>query len=346
MKKLLTIFALAVFTLASRAPAQIRHAGQVPGDDEIRAILEHRINDEHLGNGIVVGVIDASGDRVIGYPGILAGDSVFEIGSLTKVFTALLLSDKVQHGEVKLNDPVAKYIPANVPASITLGDLATHTSGLPRMPSNFTAAHYTPQMLLDFLSAYRPPSDPDWKYSNLGYGLLGLALTPDYERTLRSRITGPLQMNSTRVQITAGDDARLAIGHDDHLMPMPASDFGALAPAAGLHSSANDLLKFLSAVLGKTKTSLDPAMAAMLNLRRSTSVAGLTNVLGWQISMPDGLEIVWKDGETPGYSSFLGYNLKAGVGVVVLSNTASERGVNDIGMYILDAASQLFRRVR
>jgi len=337
---------IAILALAAIANAQVHRARYVPGDDEIRAILQQRVEHEQQSTGIVVGVIDSSGERVVGEPGVLDGDSIFEIGSLTKVFTALLLSDMAERGEVKLSDPAAKYIPVKLPSSITLRDLATHTSGLPRMPSNFTADHYTRRMLLDFLSHYEPPSNAEWKYSNLGYGVLGLAIAPDYETALRSRITGPLQMNSTLVGIAQPDHARLAIGHDDRLMPVAASNFGALAPAAGLHSSANDLLKLLSAVLGYERTALAPALAAMLNLRRATSTPGLMNALGWQISMPDGLQIVWKDGETPGYSSFLGFNPKARVGVVVLSNTSTARGVNDIGMYILDAASQLFRRVR
>ncbi|HMD50505.1 MAG TPA: serine hydrolase domain-containing protein [Bryobacteraceae bacterium] len=328
------------------APAQIHRAHYVPGDDEIRAILQQRVEHEQQSTGVVVGVIDSSGERVIGDPGILDGDSIFEIGSLTKIFTAMLLSDMALRGEVKLGDPAAKYVPAKLPASISLQDLATHTSGLPRMPSNFAADGYTRQMLLDFLSRYEPPPNAEWKYSNLDYGVLGLAIAPDYETKLRSRITEPLEMNSTRVTLPPEDHARIAAGHDDHLTPVPASNFGALAPAAGLHSTANDLLKLLSAVLGYRRTSLAPAMTAMLNVRRATSTPGLTNALGWQISMPDGLEIVWKDGETPGYSSFLGFNAKAGVGVVVLSNTSTARGVNDIGMYILDGASQLFRRVR
>ena len=320
------------------ANAQVHRARYVPGDDEIRAILMHRVEDERLSAGIVVGVIDSLGKRVVSYPNILNGETIFEIGSLTKVFTALLLSEVVQRGEARLSDPVAKYVPVKLADSVTLAALATHTSGLPRMPSNFTPGRYTREMLLTAVSAFAPPTDPEWKYSNLGYGLLGQAIAPDFEQTLRSWITGPLEMNSTRV----------ALGPEDQLRVVRATrtDFGALAPAAGLHSTANDLLKFLSAFLGYRKTPLAPAMTAMTSVRRATSVAGLTSALGWQISMPDGFEIVWKDGETPGYSCFVGYNAKAGVGVVVLSDGSTTRGVNDIGMYILDGASQLFRRVK
>src|SRR5208283_4407870 len=118
----------------------------------------------------------------------LDGDTVFEIGSITKVFTALLLADMAQRGEVALTDPVSKYLPKGVKMpgrnghAIMLQDLATHTSGLPRLPSNMKPkdfmnpyADYTPELLYQFLSSYELPRDPGskWEYSNLGAGLLG-----------------------------------------------------------------------------------------------------------------------------------------------------------------------------
>ncbi|HTS51366.1 MAG TPA: serine hydrolase domain-containing protein [Bryobacteraceae bacterium] len=340
-----------VFAIASLAAAQVHHARYVPGDAEIHSILEQRIDGKHQSVGIVVGVIDRGGRRVVSYgnldrgdPRPLNGDTIFEIGSLTKVFTALLLTEMAQHGEVALTDPLSKYLP--VRSSITLQDLATNSSGLPRTPANLPKdranpfAGYTRQMLLASLPA---GVSPHWEYSNLGYAILGQAVAPDYERAIIARIAVPLAMSSTRITLASEEKARLAAGHDDHLAPARLSDFGALAPAAGLRSSANDLLKFLSAFLGYTKTPLAPAMAAMLDVREPTTQPGLVNALGWQISTPDALEIVWKDGATAGFTSFLGCNPRAGVGVVVLSNASTSRGVNDIGMHILDAGSPLFR---
>src|SRR5579872_3949345 len=147
---------------------------QVPSNDEIRKILMDRVGSETSGMGIVVGVIDANGRRVVSYgslarndPRKLGGDTVFEIGSMTKVFTSLLLMDMVRHGEVALTDPVSKYVPASVKMperngkKITLADLATQSSGLPRMPSNFHPADntnpyadYSVQQMYDFLSGY------------------------------------------------------------------------------------------------------------------------------------------------------------------------------------------------
>ena len=164
----------------------------------------------------MVGVIEPQGRRVVAYgslnqgdPRPLNGDTIFEIGSVTKVFTSLLLADMVQRGEVALADPVAKYLPADVKVPerggrvITLVDLSTHTSGLPRMPSNFHPkdpanpyADYTVEQLYQFLSSYQLTRDigSQFEYSNLGGGLLGQALARragmDYEALVRSRIAG------------------------------------------------------------------------------------------------------------------------------------------------------------
>src|ERR1700679_1086571 len=121
----------------------------VPTDAEIRQLLVDRIDVQHRGVGIVVGVIDAHGRRIIsrgaletGDPRPIGGDTIFEIGSMSKVFTSLLLADMVRRGEVRLDDPVVKYLPPGVvmptraDKQITLIDLATHTSGLPRLPGN------------------------------------------------------------------------------------------------------------------------------------------------------------------------------------------------------------------
>jgi serine-type D-Ala-D-Ala carboxypeptidase/endopeptidase len=169
-----------------------------PPDAEIRRILAERIDVQKQGVGIVVGIIDAHGRRVVAYGALekgdkrpLDGDTIFEIGSITKVFTALLAADMAQRGEVKLDDPIQEYLPPTVKIperggkQITLIDLATHTSGLPRMPENFRPkdpsrpyVDYTVDALYSFLSSYELRRDIGIKYvySNLGFGLLGLGL--------------------------------------------------------------------------------------------------------------------------------------------------------------------------
>src|ERR1039457_2877182 len=183
-------FYLLIFAAALR--------GQVPTDSVIREILADRIDTLHQNVGIAVGIIDANGRRFVTYgnfsvtdPRPVANDTVFEIGSTTKVFTSTILADMVQRGEVSLDDPVAKYLPAEVKMpqrggkQITLVDLATHTSGLPRMPSNFAPkdalnpyADSTVANLFQFLSAFELTRDigSQFEYSNMGVGLLGSAL--------------------------------------------------------------------------------------------------------------------------------------------------------------------------
>ena len=357
--------AVGIMLLAQSSFAQSPTTSAVPPDAEIRKILVERIDTFHQGVGMVVGVIGPTGRRVVAYGSLdkgdarpLNGDTIFEIGSATKVFTSLLLADMVQRGEVALSDPVAKFLPTDVKVperggrKITLVDLSTHTSGLPRLPSNLLPkdsanpyADYTVEQLYEFLSTYQLTRDigAQFEYSNLGGGLLGVALARragmGYEALVHTRITGPLGMNSTGITLTPEMKARLAVGHNAELKAVPNWDVPALAGAGALRSSVNDMLTFLAANLGYVKSPLGPAMASMLVVRRPTGAPGGPGEigLGWLITKPSGIEIVWHNGGTGGYRSFVGFDPKARVGVVVLSNTFTGAGVDDIGMHLLDS---------
>jgi CubicO group peptidase (beta-lactamase class C family) len=159
----------------------------------------------------------------------------------------------------------------------------------------------------------------------------------DYEALVRSRITGPLQMNSTSVTLSADQQRRLAVGHNDRLAAVPNWDLPTLAGAGALRSTANDLLTFMAANLGATPSPLAPAMSAMLTDRRPTGMPGLDVALAWHVFTRNGDEIIWHNGGTGGYRSFVGYSPRTKVGVVVLSNTSTTAGVDDIGLHVLDA---------
>ena len=333
-----------------------------PPDAEIRKILADRIDVQKQADAIVVGVIDSSGRRLIAYGGV-DGDTLFEIGSATKVFTSLLLADAVQRGEVALTDPVSKFLPAGVKVperggkKITLADLATHTSGLPRLPTNFAPkdmsnpyADYTVQQLYDFLSHYELPRDigAQYEYSNLGAGLLGHALAlrakMSYEALVRTRILDPLKMKSTAITLSDALQKRLAAGHDPRGGIARNWDVPTLAGAGALRSSANDLLEFLSAELGLTKSPLASAMIVQLATRRPSGSPTLEIALGWHIfKMPSGQEIIWHNGGTGGYRSFIAFDAKKKSGVVVLSNRFTEAGVDDIGRHLLDPTAPLLQ---
>jgi len=369
MKRKFLVLALGAILPISNVPAQSLPDSSLPPDAEIRKILVQRIDTDRQSVGIVVGVIEPKGRRVIAYGALdkddkrpLNGDTVFEIGSVTKVFTSLALADMVQRGEVALADPITRYLPADVKVpqygghAITLQDLSTQTSGLPRLPAKFSPkdpanpyADYSAENLYQFLSTYELTRDigSHYEYSNLGVGLLGHVLArragTDYEALVSSRICQPLEMTSTRIALTPEMKARLAVGHNDKLTPVPNWDFQALAGCGALRSSVNDVLAFLAANLGYTKSPLAPAMASMLKIRRPTGTPGLDIALGWHIFTGKGNEIVWHNGGTYGYRSFVGYEPKARVGVVVLSNTFTTAGIDDIGLHLLDAQRPLIR---
>jgi serine-type D-Ala-D-Ala carboxypeptidase/endopeptidase len=350
-----------ILTLAIFLPMALAMA-QLPSDSEIRQMLVDRIDAQKQAVGIVVGIVDAKGRRVVSYGSLdkddkrpLNGDTVFEIGSMTKVFTSLILMDMVQRGEVSLDDPVAKFLPAGVKVperggrKITLRDLSTQTSGLPRLPDNLHPkdprnpyADYTVEQLYQFLSGYQLTRDigEKYEYSNLAVGLLGHALARragmDYEALVRARVLKPLGMNDSGVTLSPELKARLAPGHDAALKPAANWDLPTLAGAGALRSTGNDMLTFLGANLGFLKTPLAAAMAAEVSARRPTGAPGLEIAYAWHVFTAHGKTIYWHNGGTGGYRSFMGYDPVARVGVVALSNTSTAEGVDDIGHHLLD----------
>jgi D-alanyl-D-alanine-carboxypeptidase/D-alanyl-D-alanine-endopeptidase len=258
--------------------------------DAIRASLQRRIELEKRSVGIVVGIVDEHGSRVVscgkmdnGTDQEVDGDTLFDIASITKPFTGLLLQDMIQRGEMKLDDPVQKYLPASakMPArngkQITLLHLVTHTSGLPHIAENLNPkrldqpfADYTVQELNTFLSNYQLTSDPGakFRYSSLGAGLLGhviaLKAGSDYESLVVDRICRPLKMDSTRITLTPELKSRFATGHNRFGETVPSWERQTQLGGSALRSTANDMLKFVSANLGFTPSSLTPLMEKKL----------------------------------------------------------------------------------
>jgi CubicO group peptidase (beta-lactamase class C family) len=328
---------------------------RTPSDAATRTLLTERIDLERQGVGMVVGVIEPDGRRVVAHgstgrgEGVgLDGDTVFEIGSITKAFTALVLADMARRGEVALDDPAALYLPEGVTLPerggrrITLTDLATHTSGLPRRPNNLTPTDppnlydgYTAQQLYACLASCELRHDigAAHLYSNLGTGLLGHLLARragvDFGTLVRERITGPLGMPDTGIALSPGQAARFATPHDQSLRPVSGFGLGVLAGAGALRSTGADLLTFLAALLGDSETSLAPALAVQLSVRRPTAGDDV-QALGWRISD----EIVFHHGATRGHRCFLQFDPVRRAGVVVLTNTASARN-DDLGFHLL-----------
>lgn len=333
-----------------------------PSDAEIRRILVERIDVEKQSVGIAIATFDPAGRNVVCHgrlstsgAGLVTGDTVFEIGSITKLFTALLLADMAGRGELGLDDPVARHLPDTVRVpqrgdrEITLTDLATHTSGLPRLPDNFAPANddnpyadYTVEQLYAFLTDHSLTRDIGslFEYSNVGLGLLGHALARcagmDYAALLKQRILGPLGMTATAVDLTPQMRSRLAQGHDAAMMPTSNWDLPTLAGAGALKSTVNDLLNFVEMASGARPSPLSAALATTLALRRPNEAPGVEVGLGWMISGDGEALTAFHSGGTGGYCSFLACMPERGIGVVGLSNAATENGIDDICVHILD----------
>jgi serine-type D-Ala-D-Ala carboxypeptidase/endopeptidase len=337
-------------------------AARDPSDAAIRALVDKRCA-SNGGHALVVGVIDADGRRrVFGHTAggrTFDGRTLFEIGSITKVYTATLLADMVERGEVKLDDPVQKYLPEGVKMPlrggqpVTLLELATHTSGLPRMPSNFAPrdpanpyADYTAKELYAYLAGLELPAVAarEAAYSNLGVGLLGHALARragrSYEELVRTRILSPLGMTSTAIALSPELRARLAPGHDAEGKPVRNWDLDVLAGAGGLRSTVDDQLRFLAANLDPPLAgTLGKALARVLVPRRPTERPDTEVALGWHVTRRGSREIVAHNGGTGGYRSYVGFDRGARRAVVVLS--ASLKDIDDLGLHLLDATAPL-----
>ncbi len=329
-----------------------------PSDSAIRAILTDRIATRRT-TGIVVATLELGRPPRIYTAGIsgvagvsLDGNTVFEIGSITKVFTNTILADMVKRGEVRLDDPIAKYLPQSVRVpqrngrQITLLDLATQSSGLPRLPTNLAPADvtnpyadYSVKQLYDFLSSYTLTRDigSQYEYSNLGMGILGhvlsLAARRSYADLVKTRVLDPLGMHDTGIALTPTMKSHMAQGFDANGAPQHLWDLPTLAGAGALRSTANDMLKFLAANLDSTHGPLGPAMAFARAPKRPL---GSNNSIGlaWNNFESFGRMITWHNGGTGGFRTYIGLDDAHHRGVIVLTN--STNSPDDIGFHILE----------
>jgi len=305
---------------------------------------------------IVVACVEGDAVHVYGYgqlsrenPIAPDGDTVFEIGSISKVFTGLLLAEMCQRGEVSLETPLAELLPAGVtpPATkqpMTLIHLATHRSGLPRLPGNLSPmnwedpyADYTVEQLYGYVSGCRPEREPGdaYEYSNLGMGLLGhvlaLRANQSYEQLLIERICRPLGMGATRCTPDEQMLRRLAPGHDGAGWRIGSWQIPVLAGAGAIRSTANDLAEFVMANLAGGDSPLEPAIRAAQAPQQRVG-GGMDIGLGWHIFRENGVLV--HDGGTGGYSSLLALHPEKRIGVVVLANGSTEY-VNAIGLGVM-----------
>ncbi len=355
---LCSFLVLALLMPALSACNAPQEATPVPAATEITPDVQEYIRkvvDSENSRGIVLALITPDDVTYYSY-GKTAVDgepvnerTIYEIGSISKVFTTILLSDMVGQERMALADPVQKYLPEGVTMpggdAITLEYLATQRSGLPGMPDNLDMtkpnlyADYAADNLYSFLSGYTLTRDPDtqYEYSNVGMGLLGhvvsLVANKPYEELVIERISKPLGMDDTRITLSEEQQGRFAKGHGGDGKATVYWDFDSLAGAGALRSTATDMARFIQANLGLYETALYPAMQRTHESRAETGQPGLNMGLGWHIFTGFGAEIVWHNGQTGGFHSFCGFVPSKKVGVVVLSNSSYD--IDLLGLHVL-----------
>jgi serine-type D-Ala-D-Ala carboxypeptidase/endopeptidase len=324
--------------------------------DSLESLVRARVS-TGLVPGLAAGVLHAGGARLVtsagtARPGVDMDEHVVvEIGSITKAFTGILLAEMAGRGEVHLEQPVSELLPpgTRLPSrsgkQITLLQLATHTSGLPRLPDNMRPADmanpyadYSVGQLYEFLARHELRRDPgaQYEYSNLGAGLLGHALAlragMSYEELVRERVLGPLGMTSTSITLDASQKARGAQGVTPDGDVSPYWDLPTFAGAGALRSTLGDMLRFLYANLRPPEGALGRAIAAS-HMARFRVNAALSLGLGWHMSTFRGETILWHNGGTGGFHSMMAWNPGTGTGAVVLGN--SQHDFDDIALHVV-----------
>jgi CubicO group peptidase (beta-lactamase class C family) len=333
-------------------PAMTLDATPVPvSAQDLQSVMDHDLRQALTtgelapgsGRGLVIGVWKRGERRVFAY-GTAKPDSMFEIGSVSKTFTGLVLARMVAEGKVRLDEPVRELLPAGTvakPASgsdgeITLLDLATHHSGLPEWPNNVFPADqsnplvdYGPKQLYTYVARHGVAKPPDaaFLYSSLGFGLLGQALVAhagkSYADLLREEITGPLGMADTVVTLSDEQRQRFLVGYDEQHHPVHPWDIDALAGAGAIRSTADDMLTYLEANLHAEKYPALSDALAMSQRIRDDGPQGSQIALAWFYGADSG---TWQhNGATAGSSSDAFFNPRTDSAAVVLMNSGSKR---------------------
>jgi len=266
--------------------------------------------------------------------------TIYEIGSISKVFTSLLLAQAVESGKLKLDDPISTIMTdlekenPTVGSSITFKHLSHHVSGLPVMPLNIAPKDptnpfidYDRPLLVEYMKSAKPERKPgvEYEYSNLAVGLLGdlLARQADtsYEKLLQTQLTEPFQMLDTSITLSSDQKSRFAPPHNLALLPDSSWDFDALAGCGAIRSNVDDMLTFAKAVLNPPKGPLGKAIELAWKKQKEAVGGQHAMGLGWMIAQDGATR--WHNGQTGGYHSMILINRPLKTAVVLLSNTAS-----------------------
>ena len=333
-----------------------------PGEKLMQTVMA-RLASEDQPACVAVGIVGPAARTAIACTGAtgkvtIDQDTLFGIGSLSKVMTGVLLANMIERGEVKLSDPISKYAPpgSKLPTrggrEITLGDLVTHRSSLPRLLPGFQPADLsTPYKGFDSTALYEALARTELTvdigtrqdYSNFGFmllsDLLGRAAGKRYDVLLAERIFNPLGMTSTGVVLSPELEKRMAQGHGAGYAPVPAWDFDpALAGVGGVRSSLVDMMRFADAAanrrtMGLAKT-FETSFLPLVDKPEATSM-----LFAWGMRRRDTGRVIFHNGQTAGMRSMLVVNPDTRLGAVVLTDSAIS--FEDLAFHLVDPSLPL-----
>ena len=360
---------LATLLLCGILAISLAQAQAVPDrftEDEAKAIetfLDEGFTETYA--AMVIGIIDRDGSRIFtkgkldnGTDQLATEETLFEIGSITKVFTSLLALELDREGLLSLDDPAEKYLPKGMKVTryqnqqITIRNLAVQDSGLPFHPPNPPSEdwregveNYTMQLLREHVASFPLTIAPGtrFQYSNVGMSVLGHALAgaaeKDWQTLVVERICNPLGLNNTRWQLTPDQEARFAMGHNENGEPNGHLKLEVMAAAGALRSTVSDMLSFVGANLGFTTSRLSPLFTEMQQIQHEGDRVFGRTAIPWvdmNVYNPPGSHLMGHSGGTTGGTAFIGFDILRKRGVVVLSNQ-KKQSTGPIGWTILQS---------
>jgi serine-type D-Ala-D-Ala carboxypeptidase/endopeptidase len=370
-RTMLGMFGAAAAGTAGLLPSSPAEAARVTQAGTVKPLVDAALTQAVAAGlpGLVIGALDGSEEYVAGAGTTAGPDSpkpdgrtVYQLGSVTKTFTALLLAEAVEQRLVRLEDPLARYLPRGLTlprpqhGEITLRDVATQSSGLPSLPPNFWTvpgqdpldpyAHYTEQDLADGLRSTKLVTRPGtaYLYSNLGFALLGQAMAnlagTEYANAVRRFATAPLGLRDTAVELTAEQLARKASGYAADGTPTPDWHLPTFAGAGALYSTANDQMRYLRAMLGRAPAWVRPALKLVQQPKFTPpNLTGVRLALAWNLTLlpTSKRTIVWHDGESGGFTTFTGFCPATRTAVTALANIAKPDQLDATAAILLNA---------